>query len=320
MEVIYKANRISYILIIKIIIILLYIILLFIFIILDLIRINNIKKFYKGTAICIIIKEEMNYIKEFIRHYKELGFDKIYIYDNNDVNQENYNDLLKEYINSHFVEILNARGKSKYQLLAYNDCYKKHLKDYSWFLFIDADEFLYIKKNKTLIEFLNAAKFFDCDNILINYKEFGDSDLIYYDQRPLSLRFTKNYKYCTSMKAFVKGGLENAKMNIHRSYNVRHYCDSEGRKIEPGEYSTPYIQVKSAEIWHYITKTIEEFYKRLKKGWPHVIYGSKQYHSFIERRIKKFFNLNKITIQKINILYPLIKNQSLLKDLMKKLN
>ena len=105
--------------------------------------INN-KRLYKGAAICIIVKNEINYLKEFVKHYKELRFDKIYLYDNNDINQENYIDLLKEEINSNFVEIINFRGKSKGQLLAYNDCYKKHLKDYSWFLFIDADEYLYI--------------------------------------------------------------------------------------------------------------------------------------------------------------------------------
>ena len=177
-----------------------------------------------------------------------------------------------------------------------------------------------VKKNKTLIEFLKATKFLDCENILINYKEFGDSDLIYYDQRPLSLRFVKNFRYCQSMKTFVKGGLEKAEMGIHRSYNVKNYCDSEGHKIEPGAYYTPYLQVESAEIWHYITKTIEEFYKRIKKGWPHVVFGSKGYYEMVENRIKYFFDLNKINKQKINIIYPLIKDKNLLKDLMNKLN
>lgn len=297
-----------------------YIIFIFICILNLLFKIINNKFYFKGAAICMIAKNENNYIREFLLHYKDIGFKKIYLYDNNDLNKEDFNDVLKDYINSKFVQIINARGKSVFQIPAYNDCYQKNLYDYSWILFVDVDEFLYIKKNKTLIEFLKDNKFKKCQNILINYKEFGDSDLLFYDKRPLSERFIKNYRYCKSMKSFVKGGIKNAKMNIHRSYNIKNYCNSEGQRIEPGNYYTPNISVDSAEIKHYITKTIDEFYKRLIKGWPNTKVGTESYYKFVDNRIQYFFSLNKITKIKFDKIYHLIKDKNLLNYLIQQLN
>ena len=39
------------------------------------------------------------YIKEFADHYKALGIDKIFLYDNNDIDDENFENVLSEYIN-----------------------------------------------------------------------------------------------------------------------------------------------------------------------------------------------------------------------------
>ena len=71
---------------------------------------------------------------------------------------------------SKFVEITDIRGKQKHQYIAYNDCYQKHLNNYTWFLFVDTDEFLYIKNNISLNEFLINPKFQKCQSISINYK------------------------------------------------------------------------------------------------------------------------------------------------------
>ena len=41
------------------------------------------------VGLCIICKEENLYIKEFIEHYKNLGYNHIFICDNNDIDGEN---------------------------------------------------------------------------------------------------------------------------------------------------------------------------------------------------------------------------------------
>jgi hypothetical protein len=282
--------------------------------------ISNKLKIFKGIAICAIAKNENLYINEFVTYYKKLGIQKIYLYDNNDIFGENFTLVLNDDIKSNFVEIINVRGKEEFQVKAYNDCYQKHLYDYSWFLIIDVDEYLYIKNNISLYTFLNDLKFKKCNNIHINHKMYGDSNLLYYDKRPLSQKFTQNYMYSNFMKTIVRGGIKNAQMHLHKSFEINNYCDSEGNKINPGPTYTYDLNVKNAEIRHYITKTIEEFKNRLLRGWPDMKYGSQRYNDFVDKRIVNFFTLNNITKKKIDIIYPLIKNKEFYNYLLAKLN
>ena len=55
-------------------------------------------------CICTIAKCENKYINEFIEYYKKYGVDKIYLYDNNDLDGENFDFLQNEKI-SKFIEI-----------------------------------------------------------------------------------------------------------------------------------------------------------------------------------------------------------------------
>lgn len=274
----------------------------------------------KDIALCVIAKNENLYIKEFVEYYKNLGIKKIYLYDNNDINGENFNIILNKYLNSEFVKIKNIRGKSEIQTLAYNHCYKTNLNKYSWFLFLDVDEYLFIKNNRTLLNFLSDDRFLNCNSIFINYNEYGDSDLLEYDNRSILKRFTKS-RYGICGKSLTRGGLKNAKIDIHKPLYINNYCNSEGGSEElfKDKISSSKIVVNDAEIKHFITKSLEEFYQRLIKGWPCVKKFSKGYYEFVEGRIRYYFSLNKITEYKYNKLKPLIINENFLNELKFKL-
>ena len=277
-------------------------------------------KFNKDIALCIIAKNENLYIKEFVEYYKNLGIKKMYLYDNNDINGENFNGILNGYIDSEFVKIINIRGKSEIQILAYNHCYQKNLNKYSWFLFLDVDEYLHIKNNKTLLNFLFDNRFLNCNSIFINYREYGDSDLLKYDNRSIFKRFTKS-RYGICGKSLTRGGIKNAKIDIYKPLYINNYCNSEGESEElyKSKISSSKIVVNDAEIKHFITKSLEEFYQRLVKGWPSVKKFSRSYYEFVEGRIRYYFSLNKITEYKYNKLKPLIINENFLNELKFKL-
>ena len=44
----------------------------------------------KNTKVCVCtpVKRENRYIKEYVEHYKKYGVDKIFLYDNNNVDGE----------------------------------------------------------------------------------------------------------------------------------------------------------------------------------------------------------------------------------------
>ena len=69
---------------------------------------NNIK-----VCICAIGKNENKYVREFIEHYKHYGIYKIFLYDNNDINGEYFQEVINDYIKNKYIEIINIRGKKK---------------------------------------------------------------------------------------------------------------------------------------------------------------------------------------------------------------
>ena len=111
---------------------------------------NNLR--YLGTQ-----KKKFLYAREYVNLYKKLGYSHIYIYDNNDINEEKFEDVIQDEIDWGFVTIINIRGKIKGQCYAYNDCYEKYNKLYDWLSFFDFDEFLSLKE-KNIQKFLTSKR------------------------------------------------------------------------------------------------------------------------------------------------------------------
>jgi hypothetical protein len=112
-------------------------------------------------------KRENLYAKEFINYYIKLGVDKIFIYDDNDLNEESFMDVfnkLGEYKN--FIEIYKNVSTIKHQSNAFTDCYNKNKYNFDWFIMIDMDEFLVIV-NDALKNYLLQSVFKKCDFINI---------------------------------------------------------------------------------------------------------------------------------------------------------
>ena len=163
-------------------------------------------------CLCAIGKKENLYVEEFVEHYKKLGYDKIFIYDNNDKNDENLKDVLDKELSENYVSIIDFQGyrgkKEMPQIDAYYDCYKNNYNKYDWFSFFDIDEFLEINNNKSIKEFLSDKKFKKCYNIIINWVVYTDNNLVYYDNRKLQERFTEpllNNSINKHVKSTIRG-------------------------------------------------------------------------------------------------------------------
>lgn len=107
-----------------------------------------------GICLCTIGKNENLYIREFIEYYRLLGFAKIYIFDNNDLNGETFEDIIKDYIKMKFVELIDVRGLISIQGQITNYCYKKFQKLYDWIAIFDIDEYLFIKNESKILFFI----------------------------------------------------------------------------------------------------------------------------------------------------------------------
>ena len=65
----------------------------------------------------------------------KLGIKKIIIYDDNEINGENFEDILKDYIAIGNVEIIDIHGFESVQFPSYMDCYKKYRSKFFFYCF-----------------------------------------------------------------------------------------------------------------------------------------------------------------------------------------
>ena len=93
------------------------------------------------VIIVMVCKNESRYIREFVSYHLSLGFDRIVIGDNNDIDGERYELLLKDYIDKGQVILIDLRGKQGIQKIFYNNLQFFGIQ-YEWAAFIDTDEFI----------------------------------------------------------------------------------------------------------------------------------------------------------------------------------
>ena len=158
---------------------------------------------------CVIGKNENLYAREFVEYYRLIGFDKIYIFDNNEINKGDFEEILKKYINNKFVEIIDIKGFESIQIPVYNYCYKANKNKCDWIAFLDFDEYIFINESKNINTYLYNERFQKCQSILLNWKIYDDNDLEKYDNRTLLERFTRQKGNLCVVKSIVRGELNN---------------------------------------------------------------------------------------------------------------
>ena len=149
----------------------------------------SIKRKNIKICLCTIGKNENLYVREYVNHYKKYGVDKIFIYDNNDINGENFYDVLSDYINNKYVEIINYRGKIKMQVASIKDCYKNNYENYDCLIFYDMDEFIYLKDYVNIKDYLENKRFKNCELIHLNWVIHLDNNQVFYKNKSLAERF-----------------------------------------------------------------------------------------------------------------------------------
>ena len=258
------------------------------------------------VLLCCIAKMENNYIKEFVEHYKKLGFDNICLYDNNDVNGEKFTSVINKYIKSGFVIVKNKRGVKNAQIKCYTECYQQYHKKYDWIAFFDIDEFLHIDNNLSIKQFLSQQKFNNnyVNCIRICWRQYTDSGLVKVNNKNYSInRFTHylpiNILDCTQTKIILKGNLNNIVFDSpHGCLKNKHiYCvNSCGVKCS-NSINISNKTWSNACLNHYRFKTIEEYVlNKMVRLWPH------NYKNFGKKilNLNFFFLYNKRTKEKEN--------------------
>jgi len=200
-------------------------------------------------ALVCIAKNEDHYVGEWVNYHLKLGFNKIFIYENDwESNIENDN-VVKIKIN-----------EPRQQIPAYNSFIKNYKNEYDWVAFLDVDEFLVLKKHKNIEEFI--TEYGKYESIGINWVLFGDNHLNKSDDYSLINRFTMRQN---SINPHIKSivNLRHSKfMWVHN--HDGYWVDTNHKQF----YKTPFNHdgpIDIAQINHYFCKTKDEFIEKVNR-------------------------------------------------------
>lgn len=309
------------------------------------------EKFYKYTtnldtlnntkiALCAIAKNENKYIREWVEYYKNLGISKIFLYDNNDIYGERFEDVINDYIESGFVDIIDKRGiiqttdtdvtGDTLQGKCYKDCLINNINNYEWIMFFDIDEFLCIvdkKKYKDIYSWLSDPIYKDYTGIQVQWRMYGDANQIKYKNDSVIKRFKKksneyhdiHTKYIVKCKNILNISITDIKFCAHGLlFTHNKSCNKLSRSRQNCNilgYITNNIY-KDIKIYdnlpvyldHFYSKSTEEFMIRKYNKTSAVTGINKNRNYNKEFLLKQYFEHNKKTNKKLKFIDSYVKD------------
>ena len=225
----------------------------------------------KGLAVVLIIKDEAQYIPEWLNFHVKQGVSHFFIYDNEST--DNLLEVLKPFIASGFVTYHKISGRLR-QNDAYNHAVYHYKKKFKYFAIIDTDEFLFTPDNaepgalyKFVDDFMKQHK--NVGGIGVNWLVFGSSG---HKTKPAG-GVLKNFTRCAEKEFgpnhFIKTICDPMKVfacSVHFDvyYHGFYNLDENGEIIIGLNSQT--VNSDKIRINHYFTKSRQEFLQKRARG------------------------------------------------------
>lgn len=237
-----------------------------------------------NIAICAIIKNEADNIREWIEFHKLVGVGRFYLYDNDST--DHLLEVLKPYINSGEV-VYHHISLRPGQLPAYVHYLEAYRPESLWTAFIDADEFLFGTTEDNLFNVLEMYNKYD--GLAANWLNFGTSGHLEKQNGLVIENYTKrskdDYTPNKHIKSIVKTSSTIFVVNPHVFITANRNCVDENYNIMNGSHETAANSVKVIRINHYVTKSLAETKAKWLQGRADV--NTQRDWGFFERRINQ---------------------------------
>ena len=207
-------------------------------------------------------RDEPN-IAEWIAHHLLLGFDKVIIFDH--LSKVPIQTMVNNNFNGK-LEIIQVGGTGNIKINLMNDALNIASKgNYSWMLYLDADEYLNLNGFKDVKNYLKFFK--EADSIGVNWLMFGSSGHRVQPKGLLTENFIRSdLRLNSHVKSFVRPSLAVKSVNPHyfiMTDKSRCYSGN-GTRMAMGPFNNqplPFVKAH-AYIAHYYTQSEEEHLRR----------------------------------------------------------
>ena len=215
-------------------------------------------------SLCLICKDENEYLPEWLDYHILMGVDRFYIYDNE--SQVSLCESLKEYIERGWVVVVDISGKGM-QLYAYDHCLQTFGANTFWLGFIDTDEFLVPKTTQDLKELLKEYEAFG--GLAVSSLFFGSND---HRTRPSAGQITAYTRHTQAtikeyelVKSIVQPDLILMPNSPHDFiYKERAWCVNEG--FLRVDYQRFPSHTEKIQLNHYYCRSEQEIDLKLRRG------------------------------------------------------
>ncbi|BEV11622.1 glycosyltransferase family 2 protein [Asticcacaulis sp. DW145] len=220
-------------------------------------------------TVCLIAKNEGPYLLEWIAYYRNIGFDKVVVYENN--SSDSSASLLKALARSGQIihRPWKLGAKESPQITAYVDAIGKA--DTDWIFFVDCDEFLVLHNTtlKNMLAPIHARS--NVTAIGINWRIFGSSHRSKWEPGLVIERFTRaaaaDFPMNDHLKSFLRIGTIGPHIDMHMSDTNGQIVFADGEELTLlSRGRSNKIRLDCAQINHYYTKTYEEYLVKAKRG------------------------------------------------------
>ncbi|MDE3285615.1 glycosyltransferase family 2 protein [Lacticaseibacillus paracasei] len=218
--------------------------------------------------IVCIVKDEADYIEEWLAFHHLMGIKGFYIYDNGSTDETRK--IIKKYAVEYNIQYIYYPGDSM-QSKAYMDAVRRTRNKHIWLLTIDADEFLVSVNGERFADWL--AHFSNKDTqILIGWMMFGSSGEKFKKRGLVIDRFKHHAtnEHIASYKAVVKPEFVVASNMPHMYSVVGRTVDENSTRIwyypYPGLRGSRPSSKEQFRINHYYTKSLEEYKTKSNRG------------------------------------------------------
>ena len=244
------------------------------------------------SAIVLLIKNENRYLKEWLDWHLNLGFDKVYIYDNGTT--ESVKDVISGYSEDILSKIIVIDWKGTFNNVqedAYNHFLEHYKSTVRWGLFIDSDEFLRFTDDSITDVNTFLQSYENYTEIWGDFVEYNANGEEAYENLPVRERFTE---VCDVNKGLYHKNF----IQVNRITKFsRHYAFYDESKHLV--FKNPNLNSDLFVIDHYYTKSWEEWQWKIKeRGSSDPTYLKNLQEFFLYNPDMRYLNTGEEVIQR----------------------
>lgn len=217
--------------------------------------------------ICAIIKNEHNYLAEWIEHHLSIGFDEIYLFE--DFGSKSHSEITDKYSQVHLItcdEYFPIKRDYDVGWARQTRLYQKFLNEHrneGWCAFIDIDEYIMFNDGYTLQSLTEEYK--DEYGIALYWKQFNANGRLYRAERVVEtytqpcecVRQDRKYAF----KSFVN---LNVAKEFWSQHLIENLTDVTGKRVTHSE--TTKANYSKVQLNHYFCKSYEDWCDRFVRG------------------------------------------------------